>query len=52
MVRNWSKVKTTALRLTSSGDPRYSMVITANNTVVYIWKLLRVDPKYSHTHKI
>ena len=50
MVRNWSKVKTTALRLTSSGDPGYSMAITANNTVLCIWKLLRAGLKYSHTH--
>lgn len=39
------------LRWINSGDLMYSMVSVVNNTVLYTWKLLRVDLKCSHNTK-
>lgn len=35
------KVQTSGVRWLSPGDGVYSMVTIVNNTVLYIWKLLR-----------
>lgn len=44
--------KLLAIRLISSGDLMYSIVIIASNNVLYAWKSLRGDFKYSHYTKL
>ena len=44
------KVQTSIYNI-SRGDVMYSMVTIVNNTVVYIWKLLKIDLKSSHHEK-
>ena len=38
-------------KISKSRNVMYSMETRANNTVLYFWKLLRVDPKSSYHWK-
>ena len=44
------RYKFPVIKLVNPGDDMYSMATTVNKTVLYTWKLLRVDLKSSH-HK-